>query len=57
MCHCFASYLQHPGVLPVFEQLGLYEELLSFSKVADKGTFYTDKMKLIAKMEAIGQEV
>ncbi|KAK3834914.1 MAG: hypothetical protein JOS17DRAFT_773038 [Linnemannia elongata] len=46
----------HPGVLPVFEQLGLYEELLSFSKIADKGTFYTDKMNVIAKIEAIGQE-
>ncbi|KAF9306337.1 hypothetical protein BGZ91_008591 [Linnemannia elongata] len=46
----------HPGVLPVFEQLGLYKELLSFSKLTDKGTFYTDKMEVIVKMESVGQE-
>ncbi|KAG0045930.1 hypothetical protein BGZ90_008319 [Linnemannia elongata] len=31
-------------------------ELLSFSKLTDKGTFYTDKMEVIVKMESVGQE-
>ena len=45
----------NPGILPAFEQLGMLDELLSFSKLALENTFYTDKMKPIAKMQAIDE--
>ncbi|KAF9088856.1 hypothetical protein BGX29_011689 [Mortierella sp. GBA35] len=45
----------NPGILPAFEQLGMLDELLSFSKLALGNTFYTDKMKAIAKMQAIDE--
>ncbi|OAQ29401.1 hypothetical protein K457DRAFT_19208, partial [Linnemannia elongata AG-77] len=35
--------------LPAFEQLGLLDELLSFSKPAIRGQMLTDKLKLIGK--------
>ncbi|KAF9270959.1 hypothetical protein BGZ88_007128, partial [Linnemannia elongata] len=38
-----------PAIMPAFEQLGLYDELLSFSKPGGGLTsFYTDKLKVIA---------
>ncbi|KAG0281210.1 hypothetical protein BGZ95_006036, partial [Linnemannia exigua] len=39
-----------PNILPAFEQLGLLEELESFSKPSRSGTMFTDKLKLIGKM-------
>ncbi|KAF9900791.1 hypothetical protein EC991_006894 [Linnemannia zychae] len=42
-----------PNILPAFEQLGLYEELMSFSKPAIRSAFFTDKLKVIAKMETL----
>ncbi|KAF8945126.1 hypothetical protein BGZ47_003217 [Haplosporangium gracile] len=38
-----------PNVLPAFEQLGLLDELLSFSKPARIATLYTDKLKVIGE--------
>ncbi|KAG0077349.1 hypothetical protein BGZ90_007332 [Linnemannia elongata] len=47
-----------PNVFPAFEQLGLYEELLSFSKpLRDGGSVLTDKLKLIANFKSISPEV
>ncbi|KAK3848487.1 MAG: hypothetical protein J3R72DRAFT_2759 [Linnemannia gamsii] len=46
-----------PNILPAFEQLGLYEELMSFSKPAIRSAFFTDKLKVIAKMETISDSV
>ncbi|KAK3839487.1 MAG: hypothetical protein JOS17DRAFT_729271, partial [Linnemannia elongata] len=37
-----------PNILPAFEQLGLYEELMSFSKEGINATYYTDQLKVIA---------
>ncbi|KAF9114753.1 hypothetical protein BGX30_006492, partial [Mortierella sp. GBA39] len=38
-----------PNILPAFEQLGLYDELLSFSKPGGGlATFYTHKLEVIA---------
>ncbi|KAF9900419.1 hypothetical protein EC991_007353 [Linnemannia zychae] len=42
-----------PNILPAFEQLGLYEELMSFSKPALRSTFFTGDLKVIAKMETL----
>jgi hypothetical protein len=36
--------------------LGLYEELMSFSKISRLNTFYTDKLKLVGKAEATNSE-
>ncbi|KAG0373252.1 hypothetical protein BGX24_011950 [Mortierella sp. AD032] len=36
-----------PNILPAFEQLGLLEELMSFSKPARVATLYTDTLKTI----------
>ncbi|KAF9924891.1 hypothetical protein FBU30_005234 [Linnemannia zychae] len=40
-----------PNILPAFEQLGLYDELMSFSKISLKNTFFTGDLKVIAKNE------
>ncbi|KAF9125529.1 hypothetical protein BGW39_007329 [Mortierella sp. 14UC] len=45
-----------PNVLPAFEQLGLYEELLTFSKPALRSTFYTGDLELIAESETLTTE-
>ncbi|KAF9124339.1 hypothetical protein BG015_005110, partial [Linnemannia schmuckeri] len=41
-----------PNILPAFEQLGLYEELMSFSKVSRVCSFYTDKLELVGRTES-----
>ncbi|KAF9536749.1 hypothetical protein EC957_009802, partial [Mortierella hygrophila] len=38
-----------PNILPAFEQLGLLDELLSFSKPSFGGVMLTEKLKLIGK--------
>ncbi|KAG0293463.1 hypothetical protein BGZ96_002805 [Linnemannia gamsii] len=38
-----------PNILPAFEQLGLLDELMSFSKPSRGGTMLTDKLKLVGK--------
>ncbi|KAF9916735.1 hypothetical protein FBU30_001176 [Linnemannia zychae] len=40
-----------PNILPAFEQLGLYEELMSFSKPAINGTYFTGDLKVIADIK------
>ncbi|KAF9142435.1 hypothetical protein BG015_000894 [Linnemannia schmuckeri] len=46
------------NILPAFEQLGLYEELLSLSKpLRDSGYMLTDKLEHIAQFESISPEV
>ncbi|KAF9900790.1 hypothetical protein EC991_006893 [Linnemannia zychae] len=45
-----------PNILPAFEQLGLYEELLSFSKPALRSTFFTGNLELIAESETLATE-
>ncbi|KAG0281204.1 hypothetical protein BGZ95_006030 [Linnemannia exigua] len=42
-----------PNILPAFEQLGLYDELMSFSKPALRTTFFTGDLKVIAKSEIL----
>ncbi|KAF9146905.1 hypothetical protein BG015_011481 [Linnemannia schmuckeri] len=37
-----------PNILTAFEQLGLYEELMSFSKRGREGYFYSDQLNIIA---------
>ncbi|KAG9061262.1 hypothetical protein KI688_007600 [Linnemannia hyalina] len=37
-----------PNILAAFEQLGLYEELMSFSKKGIYSTYYTDRLEVIA---------
>ncbi|KAG0293458.1 hypothetical protein BGZ96_002800 [Linnemannia gamsii] len=39
--------LHTPNILPAFEQLGLLDELMAFSKPARIATLYTDKLKVI----------
>ncbi|KAF9899260.1 hypothetical protein EC991_009219 [Linnemannia zychae] len=39
----------NPSIHPAFEQVGLYEQLKSFSKPAGDTTFYTDQLKVTAK--------
>ncbi|KAG0372897.1 hypothetical protein BGX24_012439 [Mortierella sp. AD032] len=46
-----------PNILPAFEQLGLLEELVSFSKPSRSGTMFTDKLKLIGKMTPTSDEI
>ncbi|KAG0300451.1 hypothetical protein BGZ97_003228 [Linnemannia gamsii] len=41
-----------PNILPAFEQLGLLDELMSFSKPSRGGTMLTDKLKLVGKATA-----
>ncbi|KAG0288255.1 hypothetical protein BGZ96_007959 [Linnemannia gamsii] len=41
-----------PNILPAFEQMGLYEELLSFSKpLRGGGVMLTDKLEVISEVE------
>ncbi|KAF9297732.1 hypothetical protein BGZ91_010107, partial [Linnemannia elongata] len=40
-----------PNILSAFEQLGLLDELMSFSKPSLRGVFLTDKLKLIGKVD------
>lgn len=42
-----------PNILPAFEQIGLYEELMSFSKSFKNSSYYTDQLKVIARDEGI----
>ncbi|KAH7058041.1 hypothetical protein BKA57DRAFT_448422 [Linnemannia elongata] len=42
-----------PNILPAFEQLGLYKELMSFSKEGLYSTFYTDRLEVIARHDRI----
>ncbi|KAG0315046.1 hypothetical protein BGZ97_008705 [Linnemannia gamsii] len=46
----------HPGVMPAFEQLGIYEDLMSFSKLGLANDFYNDKLETIANMKASNTE-
>ncbi|KAG0282406.1 hypothetical protein BGZ96_000517 [Linnemannia gamsii] len=45
-----------PNILPAFEQLGLYEELMSFSKPALRNTFFTGDLDIIGKTETLTSE-
>ncbi|KAF9536443.1 hypothetical protein EC957_010933 [Mortierella hygrophila] len=47
--HLGAIMCLSPNILPAFEQLGLLDELLSFSKPSFGGVMLTDKLKLIGK--------
>ncbi|KAG0376825.1 hypothetical protein BGX24_007168 [Mortierella sp. AD032] len=40
-----------PNILPAFEQLSIYEELMSFSKPALVNTFYSGDLKVIGRTE------
>ncbi|OAQ29370.1 FAD/NAD(P)-binding domain-containing protein [Linnemannia elongata AG-77] len=42
-----------PNILPAFEQLGLYDELMSFSKPALRNTFFTGDLKVIGKTSTL----
>ncbi|KAK3839488.1 MAG: hypothetical protein JOS17DRAFT_798953 [Linnemannia elongata] len=46
-----------PNILPAFEQLGLYEELMSFSKEGIHSTYYTDRLKVIARNDSTDGEL
>ncbi|KAH7058044.1 hypothetical protein BKA57DRAFT_531337 [Linnemannia elongata] len=46
-----------PNILPAFEQLGLLDELMSFSKPAIRGQMLTDNLKLIGNMVATSAEL
>ncbi|KAG0281208.1 hypothetical protein BGZ95_006034 [Linnemannia exigua] len=46
-----------PNILTAFDQLGLYEQLMSFSKPGRNATFYTDQLKVIATDSGIPAEV
>ncbi|KAF9543218.1 hypothetical protein EC957_001093 [Mortierella hygrophila] len=41
-----------PNVLAAFEQLGLYEELMTFSKKGIYSTYYTDRLEVIARHDS-----
>ncbi|KAK5827765.1 hypothetical protein F5H01DRAFT_101972 [Linnemannia elongata] len=45
------------NILPAFEQLGLLEELMSFSKPSQGVTFLTDRLDLIGKNEGTPAEL
>ncbi|KAG0376822.1 hypothetical protein BGX24_007165 [Mortierella sp. AD032] len=45
-----------PNILPAFEQLGLYDELMSFSKPALRNTLFSGDLKTIAKSEILTTE-
>ncbi|KAG0203369.1 hypothetical protein BGX33_009154 [Mortierella sp. NVP41] len=45
------------GVMPAFEQLGIYDELMSFSKPSRSATFYTDKMKIVGSSTSISADI
>ncbi|KAG0292953.1 hypothetical protein BGZ96_003483 [Linnemannia gamsii] len=46
-----AAMCLHPGVMPAFEQLGIYEDLMSFSQLGFANDFYNDKLETIANMK------
>ncbi|KAG0293460.1 hypothetical protein BGZ96_002802 [Linnemannia gamsii] len=46
-----------PNILTAIEQVGLYDELMSFSKEAIDSTFYTDQLEVVAKNGAITADV
>ncbi|KAF9125791.1 hypothetical protein BG015_004826 [Linnemannia schmuckeri] len=46
-----------PNILPAFEQLGLMNELMSFSKKSRFGRFFTDKLKLIGSNTAVSSDI
>ncbi|KAF9900420.1 hypothetical protein EC991_007354 [Linnemannia zychae] len=46
-----------PNVLPAFEQLGLLEELMSFSKPGRVATMFTDKLKTIGDLVPASADV
>ncbi|KAG0293461.1 hypothetical protein BGZ96_002803 [Linnemannia gamsii] len=46
-----------PNILSAFEQVGLYEELMSFSKEGIHSTYYTDKLQVIAKNDSTDGDV
>ncbi|KAG0281196.1 hypothetical protein BGZ95_006022 [Linnemannia exigua] len=46
----------NPSIHPAFEQLGLYEQLKSFSKPGGDTTFYTDQLKVTASSGPIPTE-
>ncbi|KAF9543217.1 hypothetical protein EC957_001092 [Mortierella hygrophila] len=46
-----------PNILPAFEQLGLYEELMSFSKKGIYATYYTDRLQVIARHDSTDGEL
>ncbi|KAG0288544.1 hypothetical protein BGZ97_006735 [Linnemannia gamsii] len=46
-----------PNILPAFEQLGMMDELLSFSKKSQFGRFFTDKLKLIGSNTAVSSDI
>ncbi|KAF9918509.1 hypothetical protein FBU30_000164 [Linnemannia zychae] len=45
-----------PNILPAFEQLGLYDELMSFSKPALRNAFFTGNLQLIGRTETLTTE-
>ncbi|KAG0282407.1 hypothetical protein BGZ96_000518 [Linnemannia gamsii] len=46
-----------PNILPAYEQLGLYDEVMAFSKPSRSGTMLTDKLKPIGKMIPTSPEI
>ncbi|KAF9900786.1 hypothetical protein EC991_006889 [Linnemannia zychae] len=46
-----------PNILPAFEQLGLLDELMSFSKPSRTGTMFTENLKHIGKLKPISVEI
>ncbi|KAF9135809.1 hypothetical protein BG015_003218 [Linnemannia schmuckeri] len=46
------QYKSSPNILAAFEQLGLYEELLSFSKRSIRNAFYTAELEVIGRIES-----
>ncbi|KAF9119113.1 hypothetical protein BGW39_000560 [Mortierella sp. 14UC] len=49
-------YGHSANILAAFEQLDLYEELMTFAKRGCEGVFYTDQMKVIASSVALPAE-
>ncbi|KAF9101330.1 hypothetical protein BGX29_005777 [Mortierella sp. GBA35] len=47
----------YPNILPAFEQLGMLDELLAFSKPVRSGTFYTDKLKFVGSSTAVSSDI
>ncbi|KAG0373250.1 hypothetical protein BGX24_011948 [Mortierella sp. AD032] len=45
-----------PNILPAFEQLGLYKELMVFSKPAIRNAFFTGDLQLIGRTETLPNE-
>ncbi|KAF9536319.1 hypothetical protein EC957_011532, partial [Mortierella hygrophila] len=55
--HLGAIMCLSPNILPAFEQLGLLDELLSFSKPSFSVVLLTDKLKLIGKSVASNTDI